>query len=144
MSLTARQTRTDRSNDFGVIAFAVMLLLAAQAFIEGRVEAFLAYCTRIREHAELTLDYVEYRYGVADQMDTTIQVVGLVIVAIVGIGIVASFTSSFDAPTNTGLSESRQNILVDFGSGIELIGPLILILFAVLILLAVMRLRQAQ
>lgn len=76
------------------------------------------------------------------QSDTVIAGVTVVIIGSVGIVIVSSVTNAFAAPKNTGLSESQQNLLAGFGSMLNLVQPLLVVLMAVILILAVMRIRR--
>lgn len=81
-------------------------------------------------------------YAKLAQSDTVIAGVVVVIIGSVGIVIVSSVTNAFDSPTNTGLSESQQNLLEGFGAMLDLVEPLLVVLMAVILILAVMRIRR--
>ena len=76
------------------------------------------------------------------QADTILTGIIVVIIGIVGVAVVVSVNGTFDAPANTGLSESQQSLLQGFGSMLDLVEPLLVVLMAVIIILAVMRIRR--
>lgn len=78
----------------------------------------------------------------AAQTDTMIQGVVIVTVGSVGAIIVDQLDSSFDDPTNTGLSEGQQGLIEGFGTMLDLVKPLLVVLIAVILILAVRRIRQ--
>lgn len=78
----------------------------------------------------------------AAQTSTVIQAVVVVVVASVGVIIVDNIDSSLGDPGNTGLSESQEGLLTGFGSMIDLIEPLLIVLIAVVLIAVVQRIRQ--
>lgn len=107
--------------------------------------ALVAFILACYEAGQAMLESHSDRHPVAGkvaQSDTVIAGVVVVIIGSVGIVIVSSVTGAFDSPSNTGLSESQQNLLEGFGSMLDLVEPLLVVLMAVILILAVMRIRQ--
>lgn len=82
------------------------------------------------------------RGTIAAQTSTVIQAVVVVVVASVGVVIVDNIDSALGAPANTGLSSSQEGLLEGFGSMIDLIEPLLIVLIAVVLIAVVQRIRQ--
>lgn len=75
----------------------------------------------------------------AHQVQTVLQGVAIVIVSSIGVVVVDTFDTSFDDPTNTGLSESQEGLLSGFGSMIDLVEPLLVVLMAVVLIAVIQR-----
>lgn len=109
--------------------------------------AFAAFLARAKlKGTAILLDLADGNpdspYAKVAQADTVINGVIVVIIGIIGIAVVVSVNGTFDSPSNTGLSESQQNLLQGFGSMLDLVEPLLVVLMAVLVILAVMRIRR--
>lgn len=89
--------------------------------------------------ADVSADYLRRE---AAQTSTVIQAVVVVVVASVGVIIVDNIDSSLGDPGNTGLSESQEGLLTGFGSMIDLIEPLLIVLIAVVLIAVVQRIRR--
>lgn len=105
-----------------LVAFLAASYANGQAFLEAKSEAHPVA-------------------GKVAQSDTVIAGTVVVIVGSVGIVIVSSVSGAFDPPANTGLSESQQNLLAGYGAMLDLVEPLLVVLMAVILILAVMRIR---
>lgn len=78
----------------------------------------------------------------AAQSQTVVQGVIIVTIASVGVVIVANIDSSLGNVSNSNLSQSQEGLLTGFGSMIDLIEPLLIVLIAVVLIAVVQRIRQ--
>lgn len=79
--------------------------------------------------------------GVARQTQTVITGLVIVITASLAVIVVGQFDQSLGTPESSELSAAQDSVLGGFGDMISLIGPLLLVLMAVVIVGVVQRLR---
>lgn len=79
--------------------------------------------------------------GVAKQTQTVITGLVIVITASLAVIVVDRFDSSLGTPQSTQLSTAQNDVLGGFSDMVSLIGPLLLVLIAVVIVGVVQRLR---
>jgi len=79
--------------------------------------------------------------GVARQTQTVITGLVIVITASLAVIVVDQFDQSLGTPQSSELSTAQNDVLAGFGDMVSLIGPLLLVLIAVVIVGVVQRLR---
>jgi hypothetical protein len=153
MSTANGQTR---GFNVGLAAMLVGLVLAVYgavitAYNQFKREVLLTQAQLFRVGPVHAMDRLADRWvpdfsnsGVRARAHQSSQVItGLVIVITVSVAviIVSSFNSSLGGVENTELSNAQQNVLSSFADMVNLIGPLLLIIIAVVIVAYVQKMR---
>jgi len=79
----------------------------------------------------------------AHQMQQVVTGLVIVITVSVSVVIVSQFNQSLGSPSNSELSSAQDSVLSGFADMVSLIGPLLLIIIAVVIVAYVQRMRSA-
>lgn len=123
------------------IAEAFSQIMAFYAMVAAKLDVWFVQA----EHEVMSWDIwgdfdTDTRVGAAAyQVQTVLQGVAIVIVSSIGVVVVDTFDTSFDDPTNTGLSSSQEGLLSGFGSMIDLVEPLLVVLMAVVLIAVIQR-----
>lgn len=117
-----------------------MVLKPIRDDLRATYVALVAWLLAAHARGQAILEASDHPLGAkVAQSDTVIAGVVVVIIGSVGVVIVSSVTNAFDAPSNTGLSESQQNLLEGFGAMLDLVEPLLVVLMAVVLIAVIQR-----
>lgn len=95
----------------------------------------------IGSHMDVAEAYADENVGRAGQTGTVMTVVTIGITALIGILVYSEIDSALPSPDNANLSSSQDSVTEGFGSAMELVPVVLIVLIAAVVLGVVQRMR---
>lgn len=111
---------------------------AASGGVQRRAESAL---DQIGFQMDVAEKYAEEKVGVAGQTGTVMTVVTIGITALIGILVYAEIDEALPTPADANLSSSQDDVTEGFGSAMELVPVVLIVLIAAVVLGVVQRMR---